>query len=44
MKPPTPETLYYVQALWRLRRRYLEDLEGIEPEIYENLRGPVHRA
>ena len=22
----------------------LEYLEGIEPEIYENLRGPVHRA
>ena len=27
-----------------LAAEVLEDLEGIEPEIYENLRGPVHRA
>ena len=27
-----------------LAAEVLEELEGIEPEIYENLRGPVHRA
>ena len=38
-----PDDLILCSGSLALAAEAIEDLEGIEPEIYENLRGPVHR-
>ncbi len=38
-----PEDLVLCSGSLALAAEAIEELEGIEPEIYENLRGPVHR-
>ena len=38
-----PEDLVLCSGSLALAAEAIEDLDGIEPEIYENLRGPVHR-
>jgi hypothetical protein len=37
------EDLVLCSGSLALAAEAIEELEGIEPEIYENLRGPVHR-
>ncbi len=39
----SPEDLILCSGSLALAAEAIEELEGIEPEIYENLRGPVHR-
>ena len=38
-----PDDLVLCSGSLALAAEAIEELEGIEPEIYENLRGPVHR-
>ena len=39
-----PDDLILCSGSLALAAEAIEELEGIEPEIYENLRGPVHRS
>ena len=43
IKVAGPEDLVLCSGSLALAAEAIEELEGIEPEIYENLRGPVHR-